>query len=322
MWKTVVRRFLILIPQLIALSLFVFALSQFMPGDALFGLFAEQDIDAAQIQVIREELGLDLPWYQLYWRWISGIITEGDFGRSLTQARSVTDVIGDRIGNTFRLSLLTLALQYLIAVPLGVIAARRRGTVIDRAIVFYTFFAMAMPTIVLALLMLFTFGFNLGWFPIRGSVDVLAPSGSFQYFISRMHHLILPAATGALLGTVFIINVLRAEIIDTQNSDYVTTARSKGVPANRVYSRHILRNAVLPIVSGIGFAITGLLGGTVFIERIFSYPGMGDLFVTSIITRDFPISNTLILMFAFLTAVGTLLGDILLTIVDPRIRVR
>jgi len=294
-----------------------------MPGDALTGAFGEDpNMTPEMLAELRAELGLDDPWFQQYGRWIWNIVSSGDFGRSHTQARAVTDIIGERLGNTFRLALFTLILQYSIAIPLGVIAGRKRGTFVDKAIVFYTFFAMAMPTVVLALLMLFTFGFNLGWFPIRGSVDVLAPSGSFEYFTSRMHHLILPAVTGALLGTVFIINILRAEIIDTQNSDYVTTARSKGVPASRVYSRHILRNSVLPIVSILGFAITGLLTGSVFIEQIFSYPGIGNLFVTSMITRDFPIANALILMTSFLTAMGTLLGDILLTIIDPRIRVR
>ncbi|MCL2855531.1 MAG: ABC transporter permease [Defluviitaleaceae bacterium] len=323
MWKTVVRRLLILIPQLLFISAAVFFMSQAMPGDALTGVFGEMDVDAQIIEELREEFGLNDPLLQQYGRWVWGIVTEFDFGRTLTQGRRpVTDLIGERMANSVRLAILTLIFQYALAIPLGVIAARRRGTVIDKAIVLYTFAAMAMPTIVLALLMLFTFGFNLSWFPIRGSVDVLLETGSFAYFISRIHHLILPSITAALLGTVFIINILRSEIIDAQNSDYVTTARSKGVPAGRIYSKHILRNSALPIVSMLGFAVAGLFTGSIFIETIFSYPGIGQLFVTSITTRDFPVSNALVLMTAFLIAMGALIGDVLLTVVDPRIRVR
>ncbi|MCL1923997.1 MAG: ABC transporter permease, partial [Defluviitaleaceae bacterium] len=260
-------------------------------------------------------------WYVQYWRWISGIITEGNFGRSITRHMPVEYVIGERLGNTVRLSIATLILLYAIAIPLGILAGRRNGKPVDKAILFYTFFAIAMPTIIFAIMNVFIFGFTLGWVPIRGSLDVTA-QGFFEIFKSRLHHLILPALTGALIGTAGIINFLRGEIIDTQNSDFVTTARSKGVPARRIYNVHILRNSMLPIAPSIAASVAFLFVGAVFIERVFSYPGMGELFLTALVQRDFPVTNTIVLMLAFFTAIATLLGDIVLTIVDPRIRIR
>ena len=322
MWKTIIRRILILIPQLIVISAFVFVLSFIMPGDAFTGMVSDDPLFAQRMEELREIHGLNDPWYTQYWRWISGVVTSFDFGDSVLTNRPVTELIGERAGNTFRLSLLSLVFTYLIAIPLGVLAARKKGSLLDRGILLYTFIALAMPTMVLAMINVYVFGIRLGWFPFRGSVDVTLTPGSIEAFFSRIYHLFLPAITTALLGTVSIINFLRSEIVDTQNSDYVMTARSKGVPTGKVYSRHILRNSLLPVVSMFGVSIAFLLGGTIFIERIFAYPGIGTLFLDSIVQRDFSVSNTLVMMFAFFTAMGTLLGDILLTVVDPRIRIR
>lgn len=318
--KTILRRFIILIPQLAALSITIFFLAQLMPGDALTGLI-DPDVSPEDIQRIRNELGLDRPWFLQYIDWVNGLI-KGDFGRSWHYARPVTEVIGERLPNTIRLSFLTAVFTYIIAVPLGLTAGRYKETIIDRIIVGYTFFAMAMPTIIFALLNIFIFGFRLRLFPVVGSVHVGLVAGTAQFYISRFHHLILPALTGAFLGTVGIINILRNEIIDNENADYVMTARSKGVPNHMVYNKHIFRNASLPIASGFGFAITGLLSGSVFIERVFGFPGMGNLFISSITARDFPTANALIMIYGFIGVMGVLLSDIFITIADPRIRIK
>ncbi|MCL2558611.1 MAG: ABC transporter permease, partial [Treponema sp.] len=281
------------------------------------------DTDAAALADLRQALGLNDPWPVQYARWMRGILFEGDFGRSISHNRPVTAVIGDNLMNTVRLSILMTVLLYLIAVPLGIIAGRRDGTLADKAILFYTFLAFSMPTIVLAVLLLFTFGFSLGWFPVMGSINIHASlAGGSAAFWSRLEHLILPAVTGALLGVVSVIYFLRNEIIDVKNSDFVTTARSKGVPENRVYSRHILRNALLPVAGGMGASIAAILVGSIFIEMIFSYPGMGQLFITSLTQRDWPVANTLIMFYAVVGVVGGLLADITTMIVDPRIRIK
>ncbi|MCL2572814.1 MAG: ABC transporter permease [Defluviitaleaceae bacterium] len=321
MWKTVARRLLILIPQLLALSLVIFFFASLMPGDPFGGLMFEPDFTLDDIEALREALGLNRHWVVRYVEWLRNVIV-GDLGRSLVHARPVVDVIGERAGNTLRLSLLSLVFIYIIAIPLGIVAGRRKDTFVDKAIVFYTFFALAMPTVIFAVINLWIFSFRLRWFPFIGSVDVRYIPGTLDFHLSRLRHLILPALTAALLGTVGIINFLRTMIIDSESSDFVTTARSKGVPERVIYNKHILKNASLPIVAGFGPAIAGLIGGNIFIEMIFSFPGMGGLFVSSIQTRDWPVANGLILIFAIATVIGILLGDLFMMILDPRIRIR
>jgi peptide/nickel transport system permease protein len=322
MWKMLIRRILILIPQLFFITIFVFILATAMPGDALSGL-VDPTLSPETIAQQRVVLGLDDPLPVRYINWISGIILEGDFGRSFTHRRSVNDLIAERVVNTFWLSLVILILQYLIAIPLGILAGRFRGKPLDKGIMFYVFLAMSMPTLILGILMIFFFAFRLGWFPSAGSVNAIVVAGgnTLEIFINRLHHMVLPAATGALLGTSGIILRLRANIIDRTHSDYVIMARSKGVPTGVIFRRHILRNSLVPIAATIGFAVTALFTGILFIEMIFRYPGMGMLFFDSINVRDFAVVNALVLIFSVLTAIGMLISDIALMIVDPRIRI-
>jgi len=321
MWKTIVRRFLILIPQLFVLSLVIFGLAQIMPGDALRGLVGP-DTPQSVIDNLREIHGLNDPWYIQYGRWIRDIFLHGDFGTSLTHSRPVTTIIGERIFNTMRLSLLTTLFTYMIAIPLGLLAGRKNGTPVDKSIMVYTFIALSMPTVVFSTINLLIFAFNLGWFPTGGSVGATEVAGTVSFTISRIHHLILPAISLALISTISIIYFLRSEIVDYEASDFVLTARAKGVPDNKVYTNHILRNSFLPIAGGMGAIIAGLFGGSIFIETIFSYPGMGELFLTAVQSRDFPVVNTLVMLFAIMSAMSMLFSDIIITIVDPRIRIK
>jgi len=322
MWKTIVRRLLILIPQLFLLSLIIFAVGDNMPGDPLRGLIGP-GMTMDQMHEQRELHGLNDPWYIRYGRWMGGILTRFDFGTSIHQMQPVTEVIGNSISNTFRLSLLTLIFTYMIALPLGIIAARKKNTFIDKGIMIYTFVALSMPTIVFGLINKMIFGFYLGWFPTRGTVTSEANmAGGWTAFVSQMHHAVLPAITLALISTVGIIYFLRSEIIDSDTSDYVMTARAKGVPEGKVYTGHILRNAMLPIAGSFGAIIASLFTGSILIETVFTYNGMGMLFITSILSHDWPIANTLILFYAILTAISILLSDIIITIIDPRIRIK
>ena len=322
MWKTIVRRFLILIPQLIILSMLIFILAQIMPGDALRGIITPQT-PPAQVAHLREVHGLDDPWFTQYLRWIRGIIFERNFGISTANNRPVTEIIGERLPNTIRLSLVTSLFTYLIAIPLGVIAGRKHDKWPDKIVMVYTFIALSMPTVVLSLINILIFGFRLEWFPITGSVDVqAAAAGGFAYFWSRLHHLVLPAITLASISTVGIIYFLRSEIIDYETSDFVLTARSKGATESQIYTGHILRNAALPVASGVGAVVAALFSGSIFIEWIFGYPGMGQLFLNAIIGRDFPVANALIMLFAIMSVVAITISDIVITIVDPRIRIK
>ena len=178
------------------------------------------------------------------------------------------------------------------------------------------------PTFVFALILLWLFGYTLGWFPTRGSVDSGVSPGSIGYLINRFHHLLLPALTMAILSTTGTVQYLRTGVIDAKSQDYVRTARAKGVPEKVVFNRHIFRNSILPIAAFLGYEFTGLIGGSVFIENIFSYPGMGNLFVSSISSRDYSVILALLLLFGTATLLGTLLSDIIMSIVDPRVRVQ
>ena len=321
-WKTIARRLLILIPQLLVLSIIIFLLAQLMPGDALRGLITPA-MTADQVAHLRYIHGMDNPWYIQYVQWLRNIVVNRDFGNSLSHLRPVTDIIGETLANTMRLSFLTTIFTYMLAIPLGILAGRKSDTFIDKTIMVYTFVALSLPTVVLAIVNLMIFGFTLNWFPTSGSVDVRAvAAGGWTYFTSRLHHLILPAATLAVLSTIGIIYFLRSEIIDHASSDFVLTARSKGVPEKKIYTRHILRNSFLPIASTIGFVVSGLFAGSIFIETTFSYPGMGQLFINSIIGRDFPVANALIMFYAVLTVLAILISDIIVTFIDPRIRIK
>ena len=320
MWKTILRRVLLMLPQIFILSVLAFLIAKMMPGDPFTGLITPET-DPNTIEALRVKSGFYDPLPVQYWNWISKAF-RGDFGQSYTYKYEVTKLIGQRIGNTVWLSLLTMILTYLIALPLGMIAGRFQNSWADKAIVVYTFITYSIPVFVFALILLWLFGYTLGWFPTRGSVDSDVVAGTMGYYVNKFHHMILPAFTMAILSTTGTIQYLRTGVIDAKSQDYVRTARAKGVPENVVFNRHIFRNSILPIAAFLGYEFTGLIGGSVFIENIFSYPGMGNLFVTSIQGRDYSVILALLLLFGTATLLGTLLSDIIMSIVDPRVRVQ
>ncbi|MNJ52766.1 Glutathione transport system permease protein GsiC [compost metagenome] len=170
--------------------------------------------------------------------------------------------------------------------------------------------------------MLWVFGFHLQAFPTEGSVTPGLVPGTFEYLFSKIYHILLPALSMALITTVSTVQYLRSEIIDTKQRDFILTARAKGASESRIYTHHILRNSLLPIAAFFGYEITGLIGGTVFVEYIFSYPGMGQLFLNSIMLRDFSVVTALVLLYGIASILGSLISDIILSIVDPRIRIK
>ena len=320
MWKTIFRRLLVMIPQLIILSVIVFMIAKLMPGDPFTGLITP-DTDPARIEELRVQSGFYDPIWTQYFRWVGNAL-QGDLGQSYTYKYAVTSLIGERIGNTFWLSLLTLIMTYLLAIPLGMIAGRYHNSLADRIINVYNFITYTFTTFIFAILLLWMFGYTLNVFPTRGSVSSGLDTGTITYFVDRLYHMLLPAITSSILATTGIIQYLRAGVIDAKSQDYVRTARAKGVPEKVVFNKHIFRNSILPIAANLGYEFTGLLGGSIFIEQIFSYPGMGQLFVTSITSRDYSVILALMLLYGFTTLLGTLLSDIIMSIVDPRIRIQ
>lgn len=318
MWKTILRRILIMIPEIFILSVLIFFLAKLMPGDPFTGMITPQT-SAKQMHELKVAAGLYDPWYVQYIHWIKRLF-HGDLGISYQYHSPVVELIKSRATNTLWLSLLTVILTYVLAIPLGLVAGRYEDSKADKAIQIYNYISYAIPAFVVYLLGLWFFGYILGWFPTSGSVS-LGVDGFFPTILSRLQHMILPALLMSLISTTGIVQYLRSEIIDAKRQDYVKTARAKGVYENKVFSRHIFRNSLLPIAAFAGYSITGLLGGSVFVETIFAYPGMGLLFVNSITNRDYAVITVLVLLFGILNLVGTLLSDIILSIVDPRIRI-
>ncbi|AVD55545.1 oligopeptide ABC transporter permease [Heyndrickxia coagulans] len=321
MIKFILRRILTMIPQLIILSILIFVLAKAMPGDALTGRLASNPkMDIHTLHEMKEKLGLYDPAYVQYARWVKNLF-KGDLGMSYIHQQPVTELLAGRLWNTILLSAVILILTYLIAIPLGIVAGRWTDSWADKLITGYNYLSYATPLFIFALIMLFVFGFVLSWFPTSGSVNIQARDGTFEYFMSKAYHLILPALSGSLLATVGTIQYLRNEIIDTKIKDFVKTARAKGVPESKVYTHHILRNSLQPIATFFGYEITGLIGGSVILESIFGYPGIGQLFLQSIMQRDYSVVTALVMISGVATLFGTLLSDIILSAVDPRIRI-
>lgn len=318
MWKTILRRLLIMIPQLFLVSVLVFVLAKMMPGDPFSGKIGP-NTDPHQLAALRKAAGLDDPWTTQYVRWIGNAL-HGDFGNSFQLKEPVARVIGDRLGNTVWLSLLALVLTYVVAIGMALVAARRENSKTDRFLVAYNSLIYSLPAYLFYLFAIFVFGYTLGWFPTSGTVSPEA-SGAVGVFFSRLYHMILPAGVVALISTTGTFTYLRSGILDEAKQEYVKLARAKGVPEKTIFSKHILRNAFLPIASMMGYAITGIFGGMIIAETIFSFPGVGSLFIQSVLQRDYPIVTTLVLFNGILAVVGGLLSDIIMSIVDPRIRI-
>ncbi|MFT8878708.1 MAG: ABC transporter permease [Oenococcus sp.] len=319
MWKLILRRFLIMIPQLLLMTVLLFALAKMMPGDPFTGRFSAHT-DIHTLLRLKREAGLDDPWPTQYFRWINNIF-HGNFGNSYVLQKPVATLLGQRIQNTVWLGLLTLILIYTIGIPTAVAAATHEGSFRDRFWTTYNSITGGIPAFVMYIFMLFLFGFTLNWFPTTGSVNIDA-NGFWPVLGSRVYHMILPALSVALFSTVSLFNTLRTSLLDARSSDYVRTAKAKGVPNKQVFWRHIFRNSMLPVASTIGFDIVGVFSGAVILETVFGYPGMGQLFVQSITTRDYTTMNAIMLFSGTLTLFGSMLNDIIMSWVDPRIRIK
>jgi peptide/nickel transport system permease protein len=320
MLKLLLRRLGISAAQLVALTLCVFALSSFMPGDALTGRIAP-NITGERLAELRALMGMDAPWAQRYARWVLGAL-RGDFGISYTHQVAVTALARDKAVNTLFLGLCSLILCYLMAVPLGAMAGRHAGRLPDRAVSAFAYALMSAPQMAIGLILLFLFSYAIHWFPIGGSAGVAVTGGFFAHAADRLWRVVLPALSSALFNVPPLVLLLRTEIIATERSAFIEALNARGIGQRRLFYRHTLRNSLIPLASTAGELIAALLSGVVLVEMVFSYPGMGKLFVDSVLKRDYPTVNFLILVFGVLAILGALASDLLLNRLDPRIKVR
>lgn len=319
MLKYTLRRIIGMIPMLFLISIVVFSLAKLMPGDSLSGEIDPNNTDPAYIAEMREKLGYNDPIHEQYFRWI-GNFMQGDFGKSTRYKIPASEIIAERLPNTIFLGFSSIVITYILAFAMGIYSGRKPYTLGDNAISTANYIGLALPAFVAGVFAIYFFSFNLGWFPSNGSVDISATEGTSAYWFSRLHHVFLPAIVLGLLSTASYTQFLRNDIIENSRKDFVRTARAKGTAESKIYNQHILRNSMIPLITFLGFDIVALVGGAIITETIFTYPGIGQLFLNSVSQRDYPVLMTLTMMFSFLTLFGNLIADILYGIVDPRIR--
>ncbi|GJE15049.1 MULTISPECIES: ABC transporter permease [Methylobacterium] len=306
------RRILATIPVMAVVGLFVFSLLYFAPGDPA-AIIAGDQATPDDVARIRATLGLDRPFLVRFWEW-SWQILHGDLGTSIFTNLPVTTMIGQRVQPTVSLMLVTLVFAIVVAVPLGVVAAWKAGSLIDRLVMGLAVMGFSVPVFVVGYVLAYVFALELGWLPVQGYTPI--EQGLWPWFAN----LILPAVTLGLVYIALIARVTRATMLDVLSQDYVRTARAKGLAQGPVLFVHALKNAAVPIVTVIGIGIALLIGGAVVTETVFAIPGLGRLTVDAILRRDYPVIQGVVLLFSFVYVLVNLAIDLFYTVLDPRIR--
>jgi len=300
------------IPVMGVVALVVFAILRLTPGDPA-AIIAGDSATSEQLEQIRLQMGLDQPVYLQFILWI-GQLLRGDLGTSLISGVPVSGMIAERIGPTLALSTTIILFSVAVAIPLGVIAAWKRGTLIDRAVSAGSVLGYSLPVFVSGYLLILLFAMQLRWLPVQGYAP---PSEGLWPFLQR---LILPTLALGGAYVALIARITRTSVLEVMGEDYIRTARAKGATETSVLLRHALRNAAVPIVTIIGVGITNLVSGVVVTESVFNYPGLGRLVVEAVLARDYPVIQGVILLFAFAYILINLMIDLLYTVLDPRIR--
>ena len=312
MFTFILRRLLSTIPVMLVVAIFVFLMLRLTPSDPA-AIIAGDNANSAQVADIRAKLGLDEPILTQFFIWISKIL-HGDFGESFFFKKTVADLVSDRIEATLSLSLFTIVLAIVVAVPLGVLAAAKHGSWIDRIVMGFSVLGFSVPVFVIGYLLIYVFAIELNWLPVQGYQRfALGIGGWFQ-------RLILPSLTLSVVYIALIARMTRTSMLEVLSEDYVRTARAKGQIERKVLFRHALRNAAVPIVTVIGLGVALLIGGVVVTESVYTIPGLGRLTVDAVLARDFPVIQAVILLFSFVYVVINLLVDLIYTLLDPRIR--
>jgi len=290
----------------------VFMLLRLTTGDPA-AIIAGDNATSQDVAAIREKLGLDRPLAEQFVIWL-GRLARGDFGESFFFKKQVRELIAERVEPTLALATSTIVLTVLLAVPLGVLAAWRRGTWLDRLVMGFSVLGFSVPVFVIGYLLIYLFAIELAWVPVQGYQRLREGLGGF------LLRLILPSVTLAVVFVALIARITRASVLEVLNADYVRTARAKGLAELPVMLRHVLRNAAVPIVTVIGVGIAVLIGGVVVTESVYSIPGLGRLTVDAVLARDYPTVQAVILLFSVVYVLINLLVDLSYTFFDPRIR--
>jgi peptide/nickel transport system permease protein len=308
----ILKRILAVIPVLGVVAVVVFLLLHLSPGDPA-ALIAGDTASSDDVERVRQLLGLNRPLYEQFVSWLWRLL-QGDMGVSVFTGLPVTKMIGQRIEPTLWLTFLTITFAVAFAVPMGIIAAWKAGTWIDRALMALAVLAFSLPVFLIGYLFIFGFSIKLAWLPVQGFRSLS------EGFVPFIRHLILPAVSGGLVYMALIARMTRATMLEVLGEDYIRTARARGVGSKRLLLRHALKNAAVPIVTTIGLGIALLLGGVIITESVFAIPGIGRLTVESVLRHDYPVIQGIVLVVAAVYVFINLAIDLLYTVLDPRIR--
>jgi peptide/nickel transport system permease protein len=309
------RKLLLSIPVLFGVTVIVFAIAHAMPGDAVLAMItAEAPSSEELIAMRRGELGLDQPLYVQYLNWI-GQILHGNLGRSFVNGRGVGEIIGERLPMTLELMGVALLVAFVIGTTLGVISALRQYRLADYSLTLAGFVGVSIPDFFMGLLLVYVFALELRWLPSSG----ISTAGDGFSLVDNLRHLILPAAALALFRAAIFMRYARAGMLEVLNQSYMRTAKAKGLRPSTIVLRHGLRNALIPLVTVFGLALPTLFGGSVVIETIFQWPGIGLMFIDAVVNRDSPVIMGYVLITAVIVMLANLATDLAYSVLDPRV---
>lgn len=319
MLKYIIRRLIIMVPELFVISFLVFMIMWAAPGDFLDQYRMDPSVSPQFLESLEKELGLDKPPIIQYSIWLKNILV-GNFGYSFYYRQPVSKLIWGRVFATIILSLSSFFFSWILGIITGVFSALKKYSMWDKLLTIIAFSGIAIPGFFLALLLLYIAA-NTGWFPISGMVSIgHSQMGAGERFKDILWHLTLPTIALGFGGFATLMRYMRGSLLDVLNEDYVTFARAKGLPERKVIYKHALRNAINPMITFLGYSISGLLGGAVIIENIFAWPGMGRLVYQALIQQDVYLVMASAVISAVMLVIGNLIADILLAAVDPRVR--
>jgi peptide/nickel transport system permease protein len=330
--NTIVRRTIGAVPVLLGISFLVFLLMHLAPGDPVMLLLGD-NATPDEVARVRHEWGLDQPLLLQYWQFISRAVI-GDFGRSLKFGEPVIKLVFERLPATIELASMSLLVAILISIPIGTYSAIKRDTLFDHAGTGVALIGVSLPNFWLGIMLIYFLGGQWNLLPVAGRIEYgieIKPitklflvdsllTANFGGFWSAVQHLLMPAVTLGTALAAIVTRITRSSVLEVMRQDYVTTARAKGLSEGVVIRRHILRNAMITVVTILGLQLGALLNGSVITETVFSYPGIGDLLIQSISVRDYKLTQVLILFFGVIYFVVNLLVDMLYTLIDPRIK--
>lgn len=314
MLRYILKRIMIAIPVLFMISVGAFIMVHMTPGDPT-DLYVTPDMNNEQIAMVKESLGLNQPLPIQYINWIKNLLS-GNLGYSISNSLPVTELLGQRIGPTLLLMLVSLALAYMTAIPLGMMAALHKNSWLDRFLVGWTFFNVSFPSFFMGLALIYILAIKVPLFP-PGGMEELGYSGDI---LDKAWHLVLPSIVMASQYCANMIRYVRASVLDVLSQNYIRTATAKGLSSKKILLHHVIRNSLIPIVTVIGTDLPKAIGGAVVTEQIFQWPGIGSLTIASIDSRDYPVLMAIVILSAICVLVANLLVDITYAFIDPRIK--